>query len=138
MEHQSLLTEFITSDEKELILPPMNSFFRRLIHNLAKRFKLVTASSGGELDRHVVIKKSKESFIPEPLTKKIQPVWNFGDREFLVNPLAEKVEIGLEKDGTISLADPDKIRTYLDVKKVTTGAFKIRNNRVVEIHDTEW
>ncbi|MCP4295923.1 MAG: hypothetical protein GY786_09980 [Proteobacteria bacterium] len=138
LEYQNTLTEFIESTEKTLILPPMNSFFRRLVHNLAKRFKLNTASKGGELDRHVTISKTDVSFIPKPITKKAQPIWNFGDKEFLVDPQAEQVEVGLEKDGTVSLADPSKSGIYLDVKKVTTGAFKIRNNKVVEIQDSEW
>ena len=48
------LVSFIQSDEEMIHLEPMNSFYRRLIHNLAIRFKLKTHSEGENRERHIV------------------------------------------------------------------------------------
>ena len=137
-EYQEILTGFMNSDEEKLDLPPINSFYRRLVHKLAKSFRMETASEGVDADRHIVVTKSKGSVIPTPIKPKTGPVWNFGDREFLVDPLQREVEVALEKDGTVSAYNPEKAAHYLAYKKVTTGSFKIKSNQIIQIQDNEW
>lgn len=129
---------FIESDETVLQLEPMNSYYRRLIHHLAMEFKFDTRSEGEEQDRHVVLTKSEKSAIPEKLVNKRPIVWNFGDHEFLVDPLQKEVEVYLGKDGTVGLYNAEANIPYITKKKVVSGAFKIKMNKIVELHDEEW
>ena len=131
------LVSFLKSIEKTIHLEPMNSFYRRLVHNLAKRFHFNTKSEGENLDRHIVITKTEGSRVPEDLNIK-RPVWDWGDREFLVNPMEPEVEIVLLHNGSFGLrGENEKERSY-DMRKITTGSFKIKNNKIVTIHDMEW
>ncbi len=131
------LVSFIQSDEEMIHLEPMNSFYRRLIHNLAIRFKLKTHSEGENRERHIVITKAGDSSIPKDLNLRT-PVWDWGDREFLVNSLEEEVEIVLNRDGSFGLKKFDKKAKLLDAQKITTGSFKIKNNKIITIHDLDW
>jgi len=138
LEYQNVLTEFMHSGEETLALPSMNSFYRRIVHQLAKRYRIASSSAGSEQDRHVVLVKNENSVIPKPIAPKAAPVWSFGDREFLVDPLQPTVGVALEKDGTVCVYDPKKHSTYLDQKNITSGAFKIKMNKIIEIQDNEW
>ena len=137
-EYEEQFIAFMKSDETEMPLVPMNSYYRRLVHHLAKEFNLDTISKGEGNDRHVVISKTENSSIPEKLRNHRPIVWNFGDHEFLVNPLQPEVEVFLGKDGSVGLYDEAMNTPYIARKKVMTGAFKIKMNKIVELHDEEW
>lgn len=132
------LIAFMKSDETSLPLEPMNSYYRRLIHHLATEFKLTTNSEGEGPERHVVLAKNKNSRIPEKLKNQKPIVWNFGDKEFLVDPLQPEVEVYLGKDGSVGLFDEATTTAYIAKKKITSGVFKIKLNKIVELHDKEW
>ena len=102
-EYEEPLINFMKSDEEFLHLEPMNSYYRRLVHHLAKDFNLKTMSEGEGTERHVVLTKTMKSQTPEKLRNQRPIVWNFGNQEFLVDPLQEEVEIYLGKDGTVGL-----------------------------------
>lgn len=137
-EYQERLIEFMRSDETVLVLEPMNSYYRRLVHHLALEFQLQTKSKGEEKDRHVVLAKGDKSAVPEKIKNKKPVVWNFGDQEFIVDPLQESVEVFLGKDGTVGLYDENSDIPYITKKKVVSGAFKVKMNKIVELHDDEW
>ena len=137
-DYEEPLINFMKSDEKILALEPMNSYHRRLVHQLAKEFKLETKSEGEGADRHVVLAKAKGSQTPEKLKNHRSIVWNFGDQEFLVDPLREEVEIYLGKDGTVGLYDENANIPYITKKKVVSRSFKIKMNKIVELQDEEW
>ena len=68
-------------------------------------FKFESFSEGSGNDRHIIVKKTDESTMPERMKRSPQIVWNFGDREFLVDPLKGETEIFLGKDGSVGLFD---------------------------------
>ena len=119
------LVSFIQSDEEMIHLEPMNSFYRRLIHNLAIRFKLKTHSEGENRERHIVITKAGDSSIPKDLNLRT-PVWDWGDREFLVNSLEEEVEIVLNRDGSFGLKNLIKKRSCWMLKKLPQVRLRLK------------
>lgn len=137
IETEERLLAFLESGEKTMHFEPMNSYYRRLVHHQALRFHFKSHSEGSEQDRHVVVAKTKKSKAPERIKRKEPVVWNFGDREFLVDPLAESVPVYLGKDGTVGLYD-ERVRDHIATRNVVTGAFKIKMNKIVELHDEEW
>ncbi|MBU3914446.1 hypothetical protein KKA14_02840 [bacterium] len=137
-QYEERLIEFINSDEKSIALEPMNSYYRRLLHKLALEFKFKTHSEGEGKERHIILTKNEKSSIPERKGKKTSVVWNFGDQEFLVNSLIDEVEIYLAKDGSVGLYDENAKIPYITKKTVVSGMFKIKMNKIVEVHDEEW
>ncbi len=137
-EYEEQLIAFMKSDQKALVLEPMNSYYRRLIHHLAMEFKLKTNSEGEGAERHVVLGKTKNSRIPDKLKNQKPIMWNFGDQEFLVDPLQPEIEVYLGKDGSVGLFDESLNVPYITKKKVVSGVFKIKMNKIVELHDEEW
>ncbi len=137
-QYEEQLIEFMKSDKDVLSLEPMNSYYRRLIHHLALEFNLGTYSEGEDKERHVVLSKVEKSCTPDRIKNRRSIVWNFGDQEFLVNPLADEVEVYLGRDGTVGLYDEEEKIPYITKKKVVSGAFKIKMNKIVELHDEEW
>ena len=63
-EMESRLKIFVEAEESELALEPMNSFKRRIVHNLAKDYQIQSESRGEERDRHVFLRKTAETAIP--------------------------------------------------------------------------
>lgn len=63
-EMQSRLKIFVEAEETELALEPMNSFKRRIAHNLAKDYQIQSESRGEERERHVFLRKTAETAIP--------------------------------------------------------------------------
>lgn len=137
-EAAELLKGFMNSDEEEKHLPPMNSFYRRLTHKLATDFGLDTRSEGEGKDRHIVVTKTDDSKIPEALPEKKVILWHFGDREFFVDPMQREVEVYLSTDGTIGVWEENAGIKVLDRRKVTSGSFKIKHSKIIEIHHAEW
>jgi hypothetical protein len=137
IEYEEKLIGFLESSDETKHLEPMNSYYRRLIHNLALRFGFGTSSEGSDKDRHVVITKKKGSKAPERIKRKDPVIWNFREREFLVDPLAEEVEVYLGKDGSVGLFN-ESVRDHITKKRVVSGVFKIKMNKIVELQDEEW
>jgi len=137
-EYEEQIGDFMRGDQQVLHLIPMNSYYRRLVHHLALEFSLNTYSEGDGADRHVVLSKANDSTVPDRLKNKRSIVWNFGDQEFLVDPLQPEVEVFLGKDGGVGLFDESIKTPYIAKKKVTSGVFKIKMNKIVELHDEEW
>lgn len=137
IEYQNKFVEYLEGEEKELVIEPMNSYYRRLIHQFAKRFKFKSCSEGEGIDRHIVLYKTDHSQMPERINRKQTVVWNFGEREFLIDPLQNELEVYLGKDGSVGLYDESKKSDFI-TKKVVSGAFKIKMNKIVEVHEDEW
>ena len=138
LNHEELLIQFFESDDDVLSLEPMNSYYRRLVHNLAKRYKYETHSEGEGDQRHIVLTKTPKIALPERIQKKSPVVWDFGDREFFIDPLKKGMEIYLGKDGSIGIYDDNNGVDYITKKKVQSSSFKIRRNKIVEIDNDEW
>jgi R3H domain-containing protein len=137
-EYKEQLVDYMRGNNEELHLAPMNSYFRRLVHQLAMEFNLQTHSEGDGAERHVVLTKNAGSSVPDKLKNQRSIVWNFGDNEFLVDPLQAEVEVFLGKDGSVGLFDESLKAPYIAKRKVVSGVFKIKMNKIVELHDEEW
>jgi hypothetical protein len=63
-EMHARLQQFLTSDEQGIALEPMNSFKRRVVHNLAKDYQIETESRGEDRERHVYLIRTTSSATP--------------------------------------------------------------------------
>ena len=52
------------SDEQNMALEPMNSFKRRIVHNVAKEYQIETESRGEDRERHVFLIRTTTSATP--------------------------------------------------------------------------
>ncbi|KAL2622942.1 hypothetical protein R1flu_003147 [Riccia fluitans] len=71
---EELLVEFLEcpmSEEDTLVLEPMHSYQRMLLHRLADLFGLAHESFGEGDERHVVVQKCEESLIPAVLVSDV-------------------------------------------------------------------
>lgn len=138
LRHEELLVEFFESDDDELSLEPMNSYYRRLVHNLAKRYQYKTHSEGEGDQRHIVLTKTPKTKLVDRIQKKPPIIWDFGDREYFIDPLNKGLEVYLGKDGSIGVYEDRNNAEYITKKKVYSNSFKIRRNKIVEIDNDEW
>ena len=138
LSNEALLVEFFESDEEVLSLEPMNSYYRRLVHNLAKRYQYKTHSEGEGDQRHIVLTKTSKIKLPERIQKKPEIVWDFGEREFFIDPLNKGLEVYLGKDGSVGIFENSNHVEYITKKKIYSNSFKIRRNKIVEIENDEW
>jgi len=135
---QGDLVTFMESESQELHLDAMNSYQRRLVHQLVKGFKVETTSEGEGDDRHVVVNKNEQSRIPELLpVRNNTRIWNYGDREFFV-PMHEPVHVGVTKDGSVLICEEGEDNRFLGTRTVYSGAFKVKENKIIEFSDDEW
>jgi len=137
-QHEEIFRDFIKSDQEILHLEPMNSYFRKLAHDLGAEFKCLTKSDGEGAERHIVVEKTEQSFLPEKTNRKKRQTWSFGDREFFVDTTRKSVEVYLDKDGNIGFYDEKTNPRHVVRKKISSGSFKIKENQIIEITDAAW
>jgi len=65
------LQQFLASDEQGMALEPMNSFKRRVVHNLAKEYAIETESRGEDRDRHVYLIRTTSSATPDNAPRRL-------------------------------------------------------------------
>lgn len=118
-------------------LKPMNSYYRRLSHKLADEMGLFTCSEGEGPDRHIVVHRSKKNVEKVSSGNTRGYRWDFGNREFFVDPMQASVEVFLGKDGTIGLGEVSG-HNYITKRDITTKSFKVKKDKIVTIHDAEW
>jgi len=127
---------FMTAEDKELEFEPMNSFKRRLIHEVARPYNLETASRGEEPNRYVCLIKTKESKIPEKTS--MPRLWDFGNQTFPINPGKDGVQLVLKTDGSLELGDDENQRNVVDSRLVTAKEVRIRGGKIVQPGDPTW
>lgn len=135
---QGILLDFVNGKDSQTTLKPMNSFVRRIIHQLAKDFQIASSSEGTEDQRHVVLKKTPKTHIPKQLKTFNMPVWNFSHREFLVHRSNNGSTMVLLKNGSIELLANQSSEMILDQQLITTGSFKVMKNKIVQFTDPAW
>ena len=138
MELEHRIGDFIQGEESRLDLEPMNSYLRRLVHNLAKEFGLQSSSAGEGNDRYIVLEKTDDTRIPEQRKTKALPIWHYGDREFIVGDSDNGIDIFLGSDGTVGIYESNYRGVVVDRKVVRSKAFKIKRNKIVEYNDQDW
>lgn len=127
---------FMASDSKELEFEPMNSFKRRLVHQVAKPYKLGTDSRGEEPSRYVSLIRSSESELPKGVS---QPrLWDFGSLTLPVNPGENGLRMALKVDGSVEIWRENQGHLVLDDKVVTARQIRIRKGKIVQPDEPGW
>lgn len=120
---------FLESDEDELELEPMNSYRRRLVHNIAKNFNLASESRGEDRERYVTLLKTEETQAPPTRRTRL---WDYGSQTFHVNPGDKGVHMALKIDGSVELFNEHDRKNVAFDRVVTGSEFRVRKGRIVE------
>ena len=127
------VVRFIKSKKTQLQLEPMNSFRRRMVHKIGTKYKLTSESSGEGINRSVSLRKTELTEIP----KNIMQI-NDIDRGIEIFYSKPGTEIVLRKDGSFGIALDERETRILDRRPVEEGEFRIRQNKIVCRHDSDW
>ena len=130
------IQRFLQSDDQELVFEPMNSYKRRLIHNIAKPYRFETESRGEEPERCVCLVKTADSEAPKDV--RLPRAWDFGNQTFPVNPGEEGLRIALKVDGSLEILREGDRKQVVDERLVTTREFKVRGGKIVLPGDSGW
>jgi R3H domain len=137
------ISYFLQSQEPELELEPMNSYRRRIVHNLAGRFHLRTESRGEDRDRYVCLVKTEET-VAEPQgaapagaqgvapaeTPRVR-LWDFGSQTFPVNPGPNGIHMALKSDGSLEIFRPEERSHVLAERVITSREFRVRQGQLL-------
>lgn len=156
---------FIDSNEQELELEPMNSFRRRLVHNVAKTFNMETESRGEEPTRYVALIKTGDSAAPSadsetsaapnsktdetalPNRKAEEPAaprgraprtWDFGNQTFPIDPGKDGVRLALKIDGSLEVWRESEQKYILFDCVVTAREVRVRQGKILQPGDSGW
>jgi hypothetical protein len=165
---ESRLNLFIESDEEQLALEPMNSFRRRMVHNLATAYALQTESRGDGPERHVFLIKTPDSAVPaerpqpparerdeaprpargrererdperdEPRERGPGRALDYGSQTFPVNPGRSGVRMALKRDGSIELYQERDKSQVVSERLVTAREIRVRDGKILQPGDPEW
>lgn len=127
---------FMESNSEELELEPMNSYKRRLVHQVATPYKLETDSRGEEPNRHVCLIKSDKSELPKGVSG--PRLWDFGTTTLPVNPGEEGLRMALKVDGTVEIWQENQSHLVLDDKLVTARQIRVRKGKIVQPGEPGW
>jgi hypothetical protein len=120
---------FLQSDEQELALEPMNSYRRRMVHTIAKKFNLDSESRGEDRERYVCLIKTGET-APVPAPSRVR-MWDFGTQSFNVNPGEHGVRMALKIDGSVEIWRESEKNHIITDRVVTSPQFRIRQGKIV-------
>ena len=127
------VVRFIKSEETHLQLEPMNSFRRRMVHKIGTKYKLTSESTGEGINRSVSLRKTKLTEITGNIT--LNKDIDRGIEIFYAKP---GTEIVLRKDGSFGIERNDPETRIIDKRPVEDGEFRIRQNKIVCRHDSNW
>ena len=160
------LQQFLVSDEQGMALEPMNSFKRRIVHNLAKEYRIETESRGEDRERHVYLMRTTSSATPAnaprgnpdeapapggslrvrqeeaPEDATDLPgstrVWDFGSQTFPINPGEKGVHIAVKRDGSIEIFQ-EKDRNHVVADRIVTSRqIRVRKGRILQPGEPGW
>jgi len=129
-EMQMRITYFLDSPEEELVLEPMNSFRRRMVHTLAKEFNLESESRGEEHDRHVALVKTGEAAPPKAPASKVR-LWDYGTQTFKLNLTHGPQRIALKVDGGVEIFRESEKASFIADRMVEGKEFRIRKGKIL-------
>ena len=123
---------FLESGERELELEPMNSYRRRMVHDMVKNFGLTSESRGEDRSRYVTLIKTEETKVP---AGKAPRLWDFGNQVFPVNPGSKGIHLALKLDGTVEIYQASEKKHIVDDRVVTSKAIRIRKGKILQPED---
>lgn len=129
------ITYFLQSGEEELELEPMNSYRRRMVHNIAKKFQLQSESRGEDRERYVCLIKTPDAAAP-PTTR--VRLWDYGNQTFNVKPGPNGVHMALKVDGSIEILREEERAHVLSDRLVTSHEFRVRKGKILVPGDPDY
>ncbi len=130
------LQVFLTAEDEELELEPMNSYRRHLAHSIAQEYHLKSESRGEDRERRVCLIKTPQTQAPQSSAR--TRAWDFGTQTFAVNAGSEGLRIALLLDGSVEILAEGNRRPVLDERVVTSREIRVRRGRIVEPGDPNW
>jgi hypothetical protein len=127
---------FMESEDTELEFEPMNSYKRRLVHHVAKPFKLDTDSRGEEPERYVCLIKTSTSQVPKGAPK--TRLLDFGTITYPVSPGEQGLRLALKVDGSLEIWREGQTHLVLDERVVTARQVRIRKGKIVQPGEPDW
>ena len=132
-EINTALVRFINSDDTHLLLEPMNSYRRRMVHKIGTKYKLTSESTGEGDSRAVRLGKTNSTAIPENLNHN-----RVIDRGIEIFYAKRGAEIVLRNDGSFGISLKERESRILDRRTVEDGEFRIRENKIICKQDSNW
>lgn len=126
-EMEMRIAYFIQSGDTELELEPMNSYRRRIAHNLASQYNLKSESRGEDRERRVCLVKSGEASADTPAPK--VRLWDFGVQTFNVTPGEKGIHMALKIDGSVELYREGEKRNIIADRVVEATEFRVRKGK---------
>lgn len=120
---------FLQSADEELELEPMNSYRRRITHNLAKKYNMTSESRGEDRERYVCLVKTDET--PPVLESSKVRLWDFGSQTFAVNPGVDGLRLALKIDGSLEIWREGEKNHIIAERLVTAKEVRIRKGQIL-------
>lgn len=139
------ILQFLKTEEEMLEFEPMNSYQRRLVHQMGTLYDLSSKSVGGREERYVCLLKAgslEQTTPPEPPTPEPGPanpgrtfMIDRGDEIFYCRP---GQRILLRMDGSFGVPTSDNTLRVLDEREISSGMFRIQHNHLICPEDEQW
>ena len=123
------ISYFIRSEEQSLDLEPMNSYRRRMVHTIAKKYSMTSESRGEDRDRFVCLMKSGET--PAASEQSNVRLWDFGSQSFTVNPGENGLHLALKIDGSVEIWDEREKGQIIADRVVNANEIRIRQGKIL-------
>ena len=125
---------FLDSDEQELEFEPMNSYRRRVVHNLAGKYNLGTESRGEDRERYVCLSKTQDT--PKAAAPGKVRLWDYGSQTYNINPGKKGIHLALKSDGSVELWREEDKKHILADRLVEATEFRVRKGKILVPGDT--
>ncbi len=142
--NQQILT-FLDKDEEILEFDPMNSYQRRLVHQMGSLYQLSSKSVGSRDERYVCLLKSQSLgeilAAPEKPEESPEPAQRSGvmiDRGNEIFYCRPGQKIVLRADGSFGVPTSDNTMKVLDEREMDSGMFRIQRNHLICPPDEQW
>lgn len=123
------ISYFLQSEEQSLDLEPMNSYRRRIVHTVAKKYSMTSESRGEDRERYVCLNKSGET--PAPTEKPNVRLWDFGTQSFTVNPGENGLHLALKIDGSVEIWNEREKNQIIADRVVNANEIRIRQGKIL-------
>lgn len=124
------ITYFLKSEEQSLDLEPMNSYRRRMVHTIAKKYNMTSESRGEDRERYVCLIKSGDTPAAAAAPTNIR-LWDFGTQSFTINPGENGLHMALKIDGSVEIWNEREKNQIIADRVVNANEFRIRQGKIL-------
>lgn len=126
------ITYFLQSEEQSLDLEPMNSYRRRIVHTVAKKYNMTSESRGEDRDRYVCLIKSGDTTAATAAAAPTNVrLWDFGTQSFTINPGENGLHMALKIDGSVEIWNEREKNQIIADRVVNANEFRIRQGKIL-------